>query len=103
MAAVDKYKSDYIEQARKLCELGATDREMAAFFRIGEKTFYRWRLKHPEFAAALRVGKEKADSRVERCLYQLATGYQQKSVKIFCNKDGHVTEVPYIEAVAPDT
>jgi hypothetical protein len=31
---------------------------------------------------------------VTRPLYQLATGYEYDSVKVFCNADGNVIEVP---------
>ena len=43
-----------------------------------------------------------ADEIVERSLYERATGYSHESVKIFCNKDGDVVQVPFIEHVAPD-
>ena len=46
--------------------------------------------------------KPVADARVERSLFERATGYTFESVKIFCNKDGEVTEVPVLEHVPPD-
>jgi hypothetical protein len=47
-------------------------------------------------------GKAEADDRVERSLYSRAVGYSFNSEKIFCNKDGEVTRVPYVEHVPPD-
>ena len=44
-----KYKSEYAEQARKLCLLGATDTDMADFFDVDEATINRWKLDFPEF------------------------------------------------------
>jgi hypothetical protein len=49
-----------------------------------------------------RRGKEEADARVKRSLYSRAVGYSFNSEKIFCNKDGDVTRVPYREHVPPD-
>jgi hypothetical protein len=43
-----------------------------------------------------------SDNRVERSLYNRAVGYSFQAEKIFCNKDGIVTHVPYIEHVPPD-
>ena len=33
------FKTEYIEQAYKLCLLGATDKQMCDFFGVNEKTF----------------------------------------------------------------
>jgi hypothetical protein len=57
----------------------------------------------PDFLAAIKTPKEIADKRVERSLYERATGYTYESVKIFCNtKTGEVTQVPYTEHFPPD-
>jgi hypothetical protein len=47
-------------------------------------------------------GKAEADNRVERSLYERANGYSYDAVKIFCDKNGNITKVPYIEHVPPD-
>jgi hypothetical protein len=39
---------------------------------------------------------------VERSLYERANGYSYDAVKIFCDKNGNVTKVPYVEHVPPD-
>ena len=77
------YRPEYAEQARKLCRNGATDREIADILGICVRTFYRWRAEHDEFAEGLKVGKEFADDRVERALYERACGYEYSDVKIF--------------------
>lgn len=97
-----KYKPEYVEQARKLCELGATERELADFFEVGERTLLRWRNANQEFADAVRIGKERADARVEQSLYRKALGYTFDSVKIFQHQ-GAVVEARYVEHVPPDT
>lgn len=96
------FKTEYVEQARKLCELGATERELADFFEVSERTLLRWRNAHKELADAVRIGKERADARVEQSLYRKALGYSFDSVKIFQHQ-GAPVEVPYVEHVPPDT
>ena len=84
--------------------LGATDLEMADFFEVNPSTFYKWKNEHPEFSKAVTIGKEHADARVERSLYQRAIGYRHKAVKIFM--PAGATEpiyAEYIEEYPPDT
>lgn len=98
------YKGDYAKQVTKLAELGATDQEVADFFEIDVRTVYRWKHDYPEFCQALKVGKEVADERVERSLYQKAIGYEQDEVKIFM--PGGASEpvyAPFRAKIAPDT
>ena len=97
------FKPEYVEQAKKLCQLGATDLDLADFFGVAEKTIRNWRAARPDFLEAMRLGKGEADQRVEKSLYHRAVGYSYDAVKIFCNKHGEVTEVPYREHVPPDT
>lgn len=102
MARPTDFKPEFIEQARKLCELGATDIEIADFFEVSDRTIYRWQLKYPEFCQALKAGKESADDRVERSLYHKATGYTFEAEKIFQN-NGEIIRAPYREHIPPDT
>lgn len=98
------YDPAYAEQAKKVAELGATDAEIASFFEVDVRTIYRWKHDYPEFCQALKVGKNVADDRVERSLYQKAIGYEQEEVKIFmpAGKDSPVY-APFVAKVAPDT
>jgi hypothetical protein len=104
MARPSDYREAYVEGARKLARLGATDEEIADFFKISTRTLYRWKITHEEFCQALKAGKDEADDRVERSLYQRAIGYERDAVKIFmpAGKDEPVY-APYKEAVTPDT
>src|SRR6185437_3160028 len=97
------YSPEYAEQARKLCLLGATDQQIADFYEVSVRTIYRWKTEHDEFCQALKIRKDEIDSQVERSLLNRALGYEHEAVKIFCSKDGAVTEVPYREVVPPDT
>lgn len=92
------YKPEFAKQAAKLCGLGATDDEVADFFEVHRATVYRWKHEHPDFCDAIKTGKEVADERVERSLYQKATGYdfiEQQAIKV--KRQQYVEEVEIIE------
>jgi len=77
------YKPEFVDQARTMCRLGATDEELAEHFEVCVRTIYRWRNTHEEFAEAVVVGKEHADARVERALYSRAVGCSVERTKVF--------------------
>lgn len=98
------YKPEFAGQAEKLALLGATDQEMADFFEVDVRTIYRWKHDQDKFCQALKSGKDVADERVERSLYQKAIGYEQDEVKIFM--PGGASEpvyAPFRAKIAPDT
>lgn len=104
MARPTKYLPEFAEQARKLCLLGATDKELADFFQISTGTLHNWKNDHPEFLSSLKEGKDLADAVVAEKLFKRATGYEHKAVKIVADaktKDEHVVE--YTERYPPDT
>ncbi len=96
------FKADYAKQAEKLCALGATDEDLADFFKVSIRTISNWKSEHDEFLQALKGGKDNADTRVERSLYQRAIGYTSDAVH-FASYQGVVTQTPYREHVPPDT
>lgn len=99
-----KYQPEFAAQAEKLCLLGATDAEIADFFEVDVRTIHRWKVDYDEFCHSLKAGKEKADERVERSLYQRAIGYKHDAVKIFMPANAQEpVYAPYIEHHAPDT
>ncbi|MCB1470819.1 MAG: helix-turn-helix domain-containing protein [Rhizobiaceae bacterium] len=102
MARPSKYKPEFAEQARKLCLLGATNTDLADFFNVSINTIDNWAAAHEAFLGALKVGKEEADNRVERSLYQRAVGYTFESEKVFCQQ-GAVVRAAIREHVPPDT
>ncbi len=95
-----KFKPEMVKQAKKLAELGATDRDAAEFFEVNEVTIHRWKLTNAEFCNALKVGKEAADDRVEQSLYRKATGYSFDAVKIF-QYEGVPVRAEYVEHIPP--
>ena len=98
------YKDDFARQAQKLCEIGATDQEIADFFGVDVRTIYRWKHVHDEFCHALKAGKEVSDERVVRSLFQRAVGYEQDEVKIFMPAGAdEPVYAPFRAKIAPDT
>lgn len=71
-----KSKLDSInkEQVAKLAKAGWTEEQMADFFDVNRSTWYRWQKANPEFCEKLKSWKDEADNKVERSLYERATG-----------------------------
>lgn len=96
-----EHRIQMINEAKHLGLTAATDFEAAEWFGVSDRTLKLWKVRDPAFAAALRLGKDIADGRVEATLYQKAVGYSYRAEKIFVNADGVTTRVPYIEHVVP--
>lgn len=96
-----KYKKEYVEQARKLCKLGATTQELADFFNVSGFTIDQWAIVHEEFSRAIKVGKSPADDRVEQSLYHRAMGYSHPEtiVKVV---SGELVKVEVMKHYPPD-
>lgn len=97
-----KFKPEFIEQAEKLCRLGATDIEVADFFKVEVRTLYRWKSENYAFCQSLKAGKDEADSRVERSLFARATGYEHDEVDIRVVANT-IVQTPIRKYYAPDT
>ena len=95
------YKPEFARQAASLCKLGATDFELAQFFEVDTLTIQRWRNTHPEFCSAVIAGKDHADERVQRSLYNRAVGYTFESEKVF-QFQGEIVRAKTVEHVPPD-
>ncbi|NOV28022.1 helix-turn-helix domain-containing protein [Cupriavidus necator] len=96
------YQEQYAEQAYKLCLLGATDKELADFFGVVEKTIYNWKDAQPEFLQSITRGKMMADAQVAESLFKRALGYSHPAVKIM-TVNGAVVHEDYTEHYPPDT
>lgn len=102
MGRPSKFKDEFIQQAEKLCKLGATDMEVADFFDVDVRTLYRWKGENAAFCQALKAGKEVADERVERSLYARANGYEHDEVDIRVVQGG-IVQTPIRKYYPPDT
>lgn len=96
------FNEEYVEQARKLCRLGATDQEIADFFDVSARTIYRWKAEHDDFCQALKAGKAEADDRVERSLFARANGYEHDEVDIRVVNNA-IVQTPIRKFYPPDT
>lgn len=102
MARPTNYRKEYAEQARKLCLLGYTDKQLADFFNVCEQTINTWKIKHPEFLESIKKGKELADINVVESLYKRAIGIEYEEVELKTdgqNKSKRVVK----KLIPPDT
>jgi len=97
-----RYRKEYDALVRKLCLLGATDREMADIIEVAESTFNKWKLVHKSFSESLKEGRAIADAEVASRLYERAMGYEHEEEKIF-QYEGSPVVVQTINRYPPDT
>ena len=96
------FKPEYVDQARRLCEVGLTDQEIADFFEVDVYTIHRWKHGFPEFCHALKNAKDVADERVERSLYHRAIGYSFEAEEVF-QYQGEIVRAKVRKHLPPDT
>jgi hypothetical protein len=97
-----KYKPEFVEQAKKLCKLGATDAELADFFGVRVSTINLWKVQHKEFSESVRPSKAVADRRVEQSLYRRAVGatLDETDIRVV---DGKIVKTEIRKQLPPDT
>lgn len=97
-----KYEPKFNDQVRKLCLLGADDKEIADFFEVEESTINNWKLAYPKFLESIKKGKIIADSEVSERLYERAIGFEHDSEEIKVINDS-IERVPIRKIYPPDT
>lgn len=72
-----KYNPKYAKIAENLCqEKGYTDKNLAQYFKVSERTINTWKNEFPQFLQSLKKGKDEFDSLiVEQSLLKRAVGY----------------------------
>jgi hypothetical protein len=91
--------SQVIEQAGSLYRLfGATDEQIASFFKVTARTVENWKKSNPEFFQVLKDAKAEADDQVELSLFKRAKGYTRTVERL---GPGGVV-VPCVEEMPPD-
>ncbi len=109
MPAISKYNPEYHDDwAWSLAIKGATNEEIADAFGISTRTFIRWKKEHESLGNAVDQGKFIADAKVEKSLYQRATGYVVTDAEriIETDKDGNPKPVrvkTMTKNIVPDT
>jgi hypothetical protein len=94
--------------AAALAAAGKTEAEMRALLGVhAKRTFQLWKAKYPEFAEALRSGKEPVDDSVEASLLKRALGYEYEETEADIKKDAdgrtkssHIKKIKKV--LAPD-
>ena len=102
MARPTDYRQEYAEQARKLCLLGFTDKQLADFFDVNESTITRWKQKYPEFRTSIKSGKVVADAQVVESLFKKAMGMEVTEVEVRGNDENKIKRV-IKKYIPPDT
>lgn len=95
------YKPEFAAIAAKACELGATNHEIGQMLGVSSATIIAWCHRYVEFSDAVTCGKDKADERVQRSLFNRAVGYTYESEKVF-QFQGQIVRTPTVEHVPPD-
>jgi hypothetical protein len=85
--------------AWSLATCGKTDAEIAAAFNIHCDTIYDWKKKYPEFSEALKNGKEFANAKVEKALYDSCFDHviKEKRTTLRRNKETGKPEIIAVE------
>ncbi len=81
-----KYKERFAQEAYGLCELGATDKGLAAFFNVSKKTIDNWKNAHPDFLRSINKAKFDCDNKIVRSLHERASGYSCTEQKLVFSK-----------------
>lgn len=104
------YDPEYDGMVYNFALLGACDREMAKIIGVSEVTFNAWKKQYPSFLKSLQEGREIADGKVAKSLYQRAIGYSHPDTHITTQKikledgseDVNIIMTPIIKHYPPD-
>jgi hypothetical protein len=97
------FRSAYVARAFDMCLLGLPDERIAELLGTSRAGLNRWKQAYPRFRQAFERGRDEADGKVAKALYQKAVGYSHSAEKIHVLKDGTVVRVPYTERFPPDS
>ena len=91
-----------MSQIETLYSLGLTDEKVGLVLDVSVETIRTWKMKDKNFLAALTKGKEEADNRVVRALYERACGFEliEDDIRVV---DKSVEVTPILKKYPPDT
>lgn len=78
--AKSKYDEKFPLLAEDYARQGMIDTEIAKKLGIGERTFYEYQDKYPQFSQAIKKGKAPVDVEVENALLKRAKGYEYEEI-----------------------
>ncbi len=96
-----KYNKVDEKLLKKLYEAGLTDAQVANVIGVNRDTIFEWKKKHPEFSDTIKRGKGISDDKVEKSLFERATGYSHPDIHI-TNYQGTITKTKITKHYAPD-
>jgi hypothetical protein len=104
--AITRYTPAFCDLVRRFGRMGKglTNNDLAELFEVNEKTIREWMHKYPDFMCAVIESRDFSDARVERCLFERATGYSCREDKVFFHaRTGKVVTVTTDKHYPPDT
>lgn len=95
-------KNGVLEAADKaIPECGFTDEEVAKFYGVDVRTISRWKKEYPTWFDSFKRIKNIKDAKVEKSLFERATGYSHPDVHI-SNYKGRISVTNVIKHYPPD-
>jgi hypothetical protein len=88
IAPIALFAPDWRHLAQTFCTLGATDEHLAELFSVSPQTIAGWMADIPEFAKAVRRGRDMIDAEVLDSLHRRAIGYTHMAEKTLMGPDG---------------
>ena len=96
------YTEEMVIRAEGYARDGLTDVQIAHNLGISRSTLYKWKREYPEFAEAVKRGKEVVDREVENALFRRAVGYSYPEEKVFLGPGGKPVIVQTTKYYPPD-
>lgn len=90
-----------MDSLKSLYKQGLKDSQVAEILNVSTRTLSNWKNADKDFLSILKKGKEVADARVERSLFERATGYTHESEEIHVIK-GKVVRVKILKHYPPE-
>ena len=84
------WKAEMADQVYELALLGYTNQQYADFYKISVKVIEDWVVNNNSFVEARNKGRDIADSKVARSLYERAIGYEYVEKFEARNADGNI-------------
>lgn len=81
---------------------GVTERSMSEQLGIAYSTFNKYKAEVPEFAEALKNGRQKAVTEIENALYKRAVGYPYTETKTTETENGGIKRETVTKMLHPD-
>lgn len=102
-----KYSDEKKHFACGMAAMGATDEQICEKLGICKQTLYNWYEEYPDLVDSVKKNKQEMDEKVEKSLFQLATGYEYDAEKpMAIGVEYGKTEIQiakYREKVPPNT